>query len=217
MYMHFTREIRKLLQRQPLDGDVMATFWGAMLDGALDDAEMGAVAAALAVAGETRDELAGLHRAARGRLARWCPPIRSGLVSIPAYGVVPGEALCVALTCALLRRFEIPVVVHGVLDSACGASSASLLRELGIIAVRIVRPGRRAPRHARRGLPARAARVTHARAAAGAARPARHRQRGAPGRRRARSDAGLGTRVLFVAGGASERLALLEDDAEGDW
>jgi anthranilate phosphoribosyltransferase len=39
----------------------------------------------------------------------------------------------VGLASALLRRFEVPVVIHGVLDSPCGVSSATVLRELGIL------------------------------------------------------------------------------------
>ena len=131
--MQFTRDIRKLLQRDPLATSEMTTLWGAILDGALDDIEMGAVVAALAVAGETREELAALYRAARERMVRWDPPVRGGVVTIASYGLVPGEALGVALACALLRRFEVSVVIHGVLDSPCGVSSAAVLRELGIL------------------------------------------------------------------------------------
>lgn len=131
--MQFTRDIRRLLHRDPLDSDAMARLWGAILDESLDEVEIGAVIAALAVAGETREELAGLYRAARDRLLRWTPSVRGGLVSMAAYGLVPGEALVVSLACELLRRFEVPVVIHGVLDSPCGVSSAYVLRELGIL------------------------------------------------------------------------------------
>ncbi len=131
--MHFTREIRRILNREPLDADAMARLWGAVLDESLDDIEIGAVIAALAIAGETREELAGLYRATRERQVRWSPPLRRGAVSMAAYGLAAGESLAVPLACALLRRFDIPVVIHGVLDSPCGVSSASVLRELGIL------------------------------------------------------------------------------------
>ena len=131
--MQFTRDIRRVLQRKALDTEAMALLWGAILDGSVDAVEIGAVVGALAAAGETRSELAGLYRAARARLTRWSPPIRTGTVSMAAYGLVPGEAVAVALACALLRRFEIPVVIHGVLDSPCGVSTAYVLRELGVL------------------------------------------------------------------------------------
>ena len=54
-------------------------------------------------------------------------------VAIPAYGLVPGEALMVALAAALLARFEVPVAIHGILDSPCGISSVCVLREMGVL------------------------------------------------------------------------------------
>lgn len=131
--MQFTRDIRRVLQRKPLDTETMALLWGGILDEAVDAVEIGAVVGALAAAGETRTELAGLYRAAHARITRWSPPVRNGIVSIAAYGLVPGESVAVSLACALLRRFEIPVVIHGVLDSPCGVSTASVLRELGVL------------------------------------------------------------------------------------
>ncbi len=44
-----------------------------------------------------------------------------------------GESLIVSLAAALLQKFGLPVIVHGVLDSPCGVSSVSVLRELGIL------------------------------------------------------------------------------------
>jgi anthranilate phosphoribosyltransferase len=133
--MHFTADIRRLLQRDGsscLDEDAAARLWGAILDGALEDVEIGAIVAALAVAGETREEIAGLQRAARERAANWAPA-GPRAVAIPAYGLVPGEALIASLAAALLREFGVPVIVHGILDSPCGISSARVLRELGVL------------------------------------------------------------------------------------
>ena len=131
--MQFTRDIRRVLQRKAVDTEAMALLWGAILDGSLNAVEIGAVVGALAAAGEARSELAGLYRAARARITRWSPPVQSGIVSMAAYGLVPGEAVVVSLACALLRRFEIPVVIHGMLDSPCGVSTASVLRELSVL------------------------------------------------------------------------------------
>jgi len=131
--MQMTRELRRLLSRDPcLDAQEAGRLWGAMLDDSLDEIEVGALLGVLAAAGETQAELEGLYRATLARMAPWAPSLQ-GVVSIPAYGRVRGEALWVALAAALLRRFGIPVLVHGVLDSTCGLSAATVLRELGIM------------------------------------------------------------------------------------
>ena len=134
--MHITADLRRLLQREgsdPLDEEAAARLWGAILDDAVEGLEIGAVVAALAVAGETPEEIAGLHRAAMSRCAHWTPSTGSRAVAIPAYGLVPGEALLASLAASLLREFGVPVVVHGILDSPCGVSCARVLRELGVL------------------------------------------------------------------------------------
>lgn len=133
--MQFVNDLRRLIASGPegLDFEESRRLWGAILDGSLDAIEVGAVVGALASRGETREELLGLHAAATERLARWAPPLRARPICIAAFGMVPGEARIVALAARLLRRHEVPVVVHGVLDSPCGVSSASVLRELAIL------------------------------------------------------------------------------------
>jgi anthranilate phosphoribosyltransferase len=137
--MQFVSDIRRLLLRGnaargefPLDEEESARLWGAILDGALDDMEVGAVVAAVAVAGESRAEVMGLYRAANERVLSWSPIQEARAIVIPAYGLVPGEALIVSLAATLLRRFDVPVIVHGVLDSPCGVSTVSVMRELGV-------------------------------------------------------------------------------------
>jgi anthranilate phosphoribosyltransferase len=131
--MQFVGDIRKLLQRRELEGDVMQRVWGAILDGALDDMEVGAILGGLAAASETRDELMGLYRATQERMGAWTPSLASRAVAIPAYGLTPGESLLASLAAVLLRRFEVPVVMHGILDSPCGISAARILRELDVL------------------------------------------------------------------------------------
>jgi len=214
--MQFTRDIRRLLQREPLDPEAMARLWGAILDGALDDVEMGAVVASLAVAGETREELAGLYRAARERMVKWSPPVRGGLVSIAAYGLVPGEAVAVSLACALLRRFEVSVLIHGVLDSPCGASSASVLRELGIMpCASFAQADEKLATDGVAFLPSQLVSPTLAALIA---------LRGRLGVVNAAHlvasvldpSQGRATRLVLSAGGASDRLELLDEEADGD-
>lgn len=132
--MEFVGDIGRLLRREArLDLTAATRLWGALLDGALDEIEIGAMVAALSVAGETPDELAGLHRAAQARLDRLAPMGEGEIIAIPAYGLFAGEGAIVALAAMLLRRFELRVLVHGVLDAPCGASCARVLRELDVL------------------------------------------------------------------------------------
>lgn len=116
-----------------LDADEAFALWGAVLDGALPELELGALLASLAMAGESPDELLGLHRALAARQARLSPGIARRAVSIPVYGLVPGESSLAVLLALFLRRFDVPVVVHGPLDSHDGPSAPVLLRELGVL------------------------------------------------------------------------------------
>jgi anthranilate phosphoribosyltransferase len=135
--MEFTGHIRRLLMRSrgasALDAQAASRLWGALLDGALDDIEVGAVLGALATAGESGEELVELQRAVQARLAPWSPPGTGPVVAIPAYGCFAGEAAIVALAAMLLRRFDLRVVVHGVLDAPFGVSCARVLRELDVM------------------------------------------------------------------------------------
>lgn len=116
-----------------LDADEAFALWGAVLDGALPELELGALLASLAMAGESRDELLGLHRALAARQPRFAPPLARPAVSIPVHGLVAGEAPFAVLLALFLRRFDVPVVLHGPLDSPEGPSAPVLLRELGVM------------------------------------------------------------------------------------
>jgi anthranilate phosphoribosyltransferase len=116
-----------------LDGQEAFALWGAVLDGALAEMELGALLASLAMAGESRDELLGLHRALAVRQARFAPELARRAIAIPVHGLVPGEAAFSVLLALFLRRFDVPVVLHGPLDSPEGPSAPALLRELGVL------------------------------------------------------------------------------------
>lgn len=141
--MHsITPILRRLLQRRPiasrdepesLDPEEAFALWGAVLDGALPELELGALLASFAAKGESVSELLGLHRALAARQAKFAPAIARRAISIPAYGLVPGEAAFVVLLALFLRRFDVPVVMHGPLDSREGPSVPVLFRELGVL------------------------------------------------------------------------------------
>jgi anthranilate phosphoribosyltransferase len=116
-----------------LDVEESHALWGAVLDGGLPDLELGALLAVLALTGESPAELLGLHRALEARCARFAPALSRRAVAIPVYGLAPGEATFAVLLALFLRRFEVPVLLHGPLDSVCGPSAPALLRELGVL------------------------------------------------------------------------------------
>ncbi len=134
--------LRRLVKRTALPGESAGgatdaeeafALWGAVLDGALPELELGALLAALAAAGESPEELLGLHRALAVRQARLAPALSRRPVSIPVYGLVPGEAAFCVLLALFLRRFDVPVVLHGPLDAPEAPSVAVLLREFGVM------------------------------------------------------------------------------------
>lgn len=116
-----------------LDADEAFALWGAVLDGALDELELGALLASLALAGESPEDLLGLHRALAARQARFSPDLTRRALSIPVHGLVSGEAAYSVLLGLFLRRFDVPVVFHGPLDAPEVPSAAALLRELGVM------------------------------------------------------------------------------------
>ena len=118
---------------RPPDAEEAQALWGAILDGDVPDLEVGALVASLALAGESADELLGLYRAIAARSVRLRPGLGLRAISIPAYGLVPGEATFVSALALFLRGFGVPVIVHGCLESAGERSAAALLRQLGVL------------------------------------------------------------------------------------
>ncbi len=116
-----------------LDAGESEALWGAVLDGALPELELGALLATFSMAGESTAELLGLHRALAARQARLAGDLPRRPISLPVYGLVPGEAAFCTLLALFLRRFDVPVILHGPLDSPDGPSAAVLLRELGVL------------------------------------------------------------------------------------
>ncbi len=116
-----------------LDIDEAQRLFGAVLDDAVPDVELGALLASLALAGESTDELVGLQRALVDRSARWPAQPGPRPIAIPLYGLFPGEVILAALLAMFLRRFDVPVIIHGPLDAPAGPSAAVLLRELDVL------------------------------------------------------------------------------------
>ena len=116
-----------------LDVEEAQRLFAAVLDDAVADIELGALLSSLALAGESTDELLGLQRAIADRCVRWSSPPARRPVAIALYGLFPGEAILAALLATFLRRFDVPVILHGPLESSGGLSVPVLLRELDIL------------------------------------------------------------------------------------
>lgn len=121
-----------------LEERAAAALFGGLLDGGVDELEMGAVLGALAMRALGVNELAGFCRASASRTARldFVPAGRNrGIapVSIPSYsGTVERPNLMPALA-LLLVRFGVPVLVHGPLEAQGRVAGAAVLRELGVL------------------------------------------------------------------------------------
>jgi anthranilate phosphoribosyltransferase len=121
-----------------LDERAAAALFGGLLDGGVDELELGAVLGALAMRPLGAGELAGFCRASASRTARLdlVPAGRSrGIapVSIPSYsGTVEHPNLMPALA-LLLVGFGVPVLVHGPLEAQGRVAGAAVLRELGVL------------------------------------------------------------------------------------
>lgn len=115
------------------EGEANSLF-AAMLDGGVEDLELGALLYALRTKGESLDELLGFQRAVGERLYRLKAP-HSGItpVVVPAYGGGHETANLLPLLALLLQHFGIPVLLHGTLQNHDGMAASYVLRELGIL------------------------------------------------------------------------------------
>jgi anthranilate phosphoribosyltransferase len=121
-----------------LDEHAAASLFGGLLDGGVDELELGAVLGALAMRTLGAGELAGFRRAIASRTSRLdfvrAARSRSILpVSVPSYsGTLEHPNLMPALA-LLLVRFGVPVLVHGPLEAQGRVAGAAVLRELGVL------------------------------------------------------------------------------------
>jgi anthranilate phosphoribosyltransferase len=132
----FSTELRGIVRGargDGLDTDAAAHLFGAMMDGGVPELELGALWVALSAGTESAEMRSGFHRALGERVQRWRPPSSRMPVVLPAYGLHPGNAHFIPLLALLLRRFDVPVLVHGPIESPHHASLAFVLRELGVM------------------------------------------------------------------------------------
>ena len=117
-YAHIIRELGRGREgASDLSVEDAQQLYGAMLDGGVPDLELGAIAVALRFKGECIDEMIGFLSAAHERLyALHRPTGRLRPVVIPTYNGARKSVNLTPLLALLLRRFSIPVVVHGLIE-----------------------------------------------------------------------------------------------------
>jgi anthranilate phosphoribosyltransferase len=117
-----------------LDTASARELFSAMLDGGVPDLQLGALLIALRAKGESVDELLGFYDALASRLYR-LPFTEQAIkpVVIPSYGGAQRLPNLLALLALSLKRYGIPVLIHGSLESHGRVTTAHILRELGVM------------------------------------------------------------------------------------
>ncbi len=111
-----------------------AQLYAAMLDGGVPDLELGAILIGLRVKGESADEMGGFLAATHERTnALEARHGRFRPVILPSYNGARKEANLTPLLALLLKRFGVPVLVHGPLEGFGRVTSGHIFRELGIM------------------------------------------------------------------------------------
>ncbi len=117
-----------------LDEEMANTLYGAFFDGGMPELEMGAFVAFLHARRTTLYELLGLQRAFQQRVTQLKVPRQDVRpVVVPAYGATFTQPNLTALLALILKRFEIPVLIHGSLEGQGGMATAYVLRALQVM------------------------------------------------------------------------------------
>jgi len=134
-FIPFIRELgRGSAGARDLSLEEAQQLYGAMLDEGVPELELGAIAIALRLKGETVDEMVGFMAAVNERLyVLRRPPGRLRPIVIPTYNGARKGANLTPLLALLLRRFHIPVVVHGLIEGYGRVTTAQIFREFGLM------------------------------------------------------------------------------------
>lgn len=109
-------------------------LFSAMLDGGMDELELGAALALLERRPVALAELLGFGTALAQRCSRLkAPACTARPVVFSSYHGLREHPHLLPLVALTLQRLGVPVVVHGTLDGAGGVASAYVFRELGVL------------------------------------------------------------------------------------
>ena len=134
-FAHFIRELGRGAEgARDMSFEEAQQLYGAMLDGGVPELELGAIAIALRLKGESIDEMIGFLAAANERLyALRRPPVRLRPIIIPTYNGARKGVNLTPLLAMLVSRFGIPVVVHGLIEGFGRVTTAQIFREFGLM------------------------------------------------------------------------------------
>ncbi|MCV2360231.1 DNA-binding protein YbiB [Paucibacter sp. TC2R-5] len=115
-----------------MDAATAEALFGAILDGAVPDMELGAILLSLRIKGECEAELAGFERAMQARTAHVNVPEGPRCVLLPTFNGARKQANLLPLVALLLAREGVPVLIHGRHDFDSRESPFELLAALGL-------------------------------------------------------------------------------------
>ncbi len=130
--MNFTDHLNLIIARKDLTSDQMGAMISDIFSGTITDAQIGAFMAALAVKGETYEELAGAARAMRRKAARIQTVSKKAVDTCGTGGDASGSFNISTTTAFVVAGCGVTVAKHGnrSISSQCG--SADVLEALGI-------------------------------------------------------------------------------------
>ena len=124
--------LRRLMRGENLRREEAESFLGALLDGGATDSQIGAALVALAVKGETVEELAGLASAMRAR-ARRVSARHERFIDTAGTGSSAAKTFNVSTAAAfVIAGAELPVAKHGSRAATSLSGSADVLTALGV-------------------------------------------------------------------------------------
>ncbi len=123
----------QLLARESLTQDTAASLLGFMISDEATDAQIAAVLIALAVKGETAEELAGFAQTMRERSAKITSTKHTTFIDTCGTGGSPVKTFNVSTAAAfVVAAAGLPVAKHGNVGVTSKAGSADVLRALGV-------------------------------------------------------------------------------------
>ncbi|MGE5493202.1 MAG: DNA-binding protein YbiB, partial [Actinomycetota bacterium] len=134
-YAHYIKELGRGAEgSRDLSLEDARQLYGAILDGGVPDLELGAIIIALRVKGESLDEMMGFMAAIKERThGLRIPHGRVRPVVLPSYNGARKGANLTPLLALLLKRFGVPVLVHGLLEGYGRVTTGHVFREMGIM------------------------------------------------------------------------------------
>lgn len=104
-----------------------------MLNGEVDDLELGAILIALRIKGEGEAEMQGFYEAMQLQTIRLTPPVAKPMpIVIPSYNGARKQANLTPLLAVLLHKLGFPVVVHGVSHDPTRVLTETIFELMGI-------------------------------------------------------------------------------------